>query len=559
MAGPIGACNRRYDGPMAGSGGPIEVEWQFNAVDVRPVARWLDAATVAGYTITPKPARRLSDAYFDTPDWRVHRAGYTCRIRWEGSAGELTLKAMADAVDGIRRREEVTQRINDPSPEKFLSEPGVATDMLVPLAGRQGLRLLFALATERLLYALADDEGVFGEIALDTTTIPVGNEDHPVRLSRVEVEVTGDTETRAKRFVDVLVASTALSPSGASKFEAALLATGQHPAPSLPDLGSTDVHDSVTVGELAFAVMRRNFATLLQNEAGTRLGRDPEALHDMRVATRRIRAAMSTFREYLSPTALAAGSEVAWLTRALGPVRDLDVQIERLNARMSEAGVDAEALGPYMEVLIARRDSLRKRMLASLDSRRYERMVERWTNLLNRGPARTFQPGRLPAVLVAPEVVGRRYRRVRRQADRIERGSPAELYHAARIQAKKLRYAAEFFGPLFGARAETFVTRVKELQDVLGDHQDAEVAVTSLRREAENRRLSGATLLAMGALVEHYRTDAERLRGQFPVAYRRVRGTTWTRLLKRMEARARTVDGPRLREQPAGPPPGGGE
>ena len=531
-------------GRMAASGGPIEVEWQFNAVDVRPVARWLDNATVEGFTMARTGIRRLNDAYFDTDNWRLHRSGYTCRLRWEGSKGELTLKAMADAVDGIRRREEINQPVADPSPLKFLVEPGVATAILAPLIGTRPLRLLFVLETERQLYSLHDDAGVLGEIALDTTTIPVGNEDHPVRMSRIEVEIDGQAEARARRFVDILAASTALSRAGASKFEAALLATGQQPDEAVPDLGPTDIYDSMSASELAFAVMRRNFAALLQNEPGTRLGRDPEALHDMRVATRRIRAATSTFRAYLSPTALGARDEIGWLTRILGPVRDLDVQIERLEARMAQPDVGDEGLNPYLDLLQTRREAARKRMLAALDSRRYERAVGRWVAILQRGPARTFLPGRTPAVAAATELVGKRYRRLRKRADGIAKDSPAEEYHASRIEAKKLRYAAEFVAPLYGGRAEGFIAAVKGLQDVLGDHQDAAVAMETLRAEGGNRRLPASTLLAMGALIEHYRIDAARLRGEFPAAYRRVRGKTWRGFAKRMKSRAARADPP---------------
>jgi CHAD domain-containing protein len=258
----------------------------------------------------------------------------------------------------------------------------------------------------------------------------------------------------------------------------------------------------------------------------------------MRVATRRIRAALSTFREHLSPTATAAAGEIAWLTRLLGPVRDLDVQIERLDTRMAEPGVDAEALAGYREVLARRRTGARKRLLVGLDSRRYERAVRRWTALLTRGPARTFAPGRVLAIEAVPPLVERRYRRLRKRAGGIRPGSEASAYHIARIEAKKLRYAAEFGAPLYGERATAFVESVKALQDVLGAHQDATVAMETLAAEAGNRRLSSRTVLAMGALAEHYRTEAERLRSAFPASYRAVKGVRWKRFRRQMARRA---------------------
>jgi hypothetical protein len=135
-------------------------------------------------------------------------------------------------------------------------------------------------------------------------------------------------------------------------------------------------------------------------------------------------------------------------------------------------------------------------------------------------------------------LVVRRYRRLRKRADSIRSGSEPAAYHAARIEAKKLRYAAEFGAPLYGDRATAFVDAVKALQDVLGEHQDATVAMETLAAEAGNRRLSSRTVLAMGALAEHYRTEAERLRSAFPASYRAVKGVRWKRFRRQMARRA---------------------
>ncbi|MCA9823999.1 MAG: CHAD domain-containing protein [Dehalococcoidia bacterium] len=532
---------------MAATDGAVtEVEWQFNAVDVRPVARWLDQAVLPGVTIAPAGIKRLNDAYFDTASWRMHRAGYTCRLRWDGTRGELTLKSMADPDEGIRTREEVNQGISDPAPESFVSQPGPAVDMLAPLIGREPLRLLFALETERRLYNVADAEGTFGEIALDTTTIPVGDEDHPVRLSRVEVEVPAEGVDRARAFVSLLAAEASLSSSGTSKFEAALLATGLHPEPAFHDLGPTDIHADQTIGEVAFAILRRQFAIVVANEAGTRLGRDIEELHDMRVAARRMRAAMSQFRPYLSTTARALEPEIRWLQRALGPVRDLDVQIEHLDQVLAGPMEQRDDLIPYRDLLIAQRDRERKRLLTALDSRRYRRLVERFAALLPRGPARTYVPGRVAAPIVARDTVVARRRKLRKLGDRISRASAPEEYHAARIEAKKLRYAVEFFEPIYGRRAAEFATAVKQLQDVLGDHQDAMVAMETLRRHAQvSRKLPPATILAMGAMAEGYRLEAAELRSRFPRAYKALTGRTWRRLQERLDERAAGLPDPR--------------
>lgn len=178
-------------------------------------------------------------------------------------------------------------------------------------------------------------------------------------------------------------------------------------------------------------------------------------------------------------------------------------------------------------------------MLAVLDSRRYSLFVERFSAALVLGPPRGFTPGAVPALSAGPGLIERRYRRVRKLGDAIVPASPAEAYHTLRIDAKKLRYALEFFGPLYGKPALDFSSRVTALQDVLGLHQDAEVAIDMLRgmAETDGKRLGPATLMAMGAISERYRLHAAELRGQFPTVYRPLKGKEWRDFRRLMNER----------------------
>ncbi|MCC7363591.1 MAG: CHAD domain-containing protein [Dehalococcoidia bacterium] len=515
----------------------LEVEWQFAALDVRPVLRWLESANVPGYTITPAKVREFADTYYDTPDWRVHRAKYTGRLRRKGESAELTMKAMAEATDGMRSRRELTEPVDlDTTP---LAADGPCGKALRALTGRRELRPLFTLEQVRRPFVLADAQGEIGEIAVDDTVIPVGAEDAPVRLARVEVEVHPDAVERSKRFVDLLVVTCGLTPAGTAKFEAALLATGMKPGRPEKNLGSADVSASMTAGEVAFAVMRKHFGVFLANEPGTRLGDDIEFLHDMRVAARRLRAAMQAFRPFLPPRIERFRQELGWVAAALGEVRDLDVQVERMaewRAGFSES--EAAALDSIEALFEARRQAARRRMLIALDSRRYDLLVERFSTVLQRGAPNAFAAGRLPILAVAPDLLEKRYRRLRKLGDRITPASPAELYHELRIDGKKLRYALEFVGPIYGRPAVEFSQRVTALQDVLGLHQDAEVAITALAEMAAAnwRRLPPASLLAMGAISERYRVHAEELRRQFPPVYKPLGGQEWKRLRKLIES-----------------------
>jgi CHAD domain-containing protein len=401
--------------------------------------------------------------------------------------------------------------------------------------------VVFALDTNRRVYNLSDGQGPLAEIAVDDVVVPAQQECPSERFFRVEVEVVPGGLDRATRFVDLMVAAHDLTPSATSKFQAALEATSQQtPAPDR--LGSTAIRADMTAGEVAFAVMRKHFGVFLANEGGTRVGDDIEALHDMRVAARRLRAAMSAFSPYLSPRIQPLRAQLGWVAAALGEVRDLDVQVERMAEWRSLAAPGQEhSLDAVEAIFTSRREAARRRMLAVLNTRRYDLFVERFSATQQRGPVRNFPAGNVSILAAAPELLEKRYRRFCRQGDPIGPPSPPEAYHALRIEAKKLRYALEFVGPIYGAPATDFSAKVTALQDVLGLHQDADVAVAMLTEMATSTRskLPPATILTMGAIAERYRIDAARLRGQFPSVYKPLRGRAWKQLRVVIEARRR--------------------
>ncbi len=204
--------------------------------------------------------------------------------------------------------------------------------------------------------------------------------------------------------------------------------------------------------------MREQFAIFLAHEPGTRLGEDPGELHDMQVASRRLRTAMRLFEEALPTRAGKLRDEPRWIARTLGEVRDLDVQPERLEGWISKvAPEDREPLGALVTVLEEQRAKARKRMLRAFDSRRYTRFVEGFIAFLERGPSRRSKAARRPILDVAPDQVRRRYRRVRKIGDLITEESPAEDYHKLRKRGKRLRYALEFFHDVYGGATEELV------------------------------------------------------------------------------------------------------
>src|SRR5262245_40379938 len=144
-----------------------------------------------------------------------------------------------------------------------------------------------------------------------------------------------------------------------------------------------DVHENLeaqpapnSLNGLAWSMLRTQFAVLQANEAGTRVGADPEGLHDMRVATRRLRAPLRCFADVLPPEADLVRQGLSWRGRALSTVRDLDVQLTTLEGwRDSLTEGDQPAFDALVGTLHQARDHARQELLTVLDSERYAQLL----------------------------------------------------------------------------------------------------------------------------------------------------------------------------------------
>jgi triphosphatase len=380
-----------------------QIEWQFEAVELALVEKWLqEHPSAAGVAVVPGWASDLTDIYYDTEDWRLYRAGYALRVRnTDGKSAEATMKALSPPEDGLRRRREISEPLEGVETPKGISGP--VGERVRRLAGTAHLRPLFEVSTLRRTFALCTDtpcsgeivedtsgnirpqnseqDAIVAEIALDESEIFANGE--ATNLSRVEVEVGSDAVIHegVRDFIEVLREALELRPTLISKFRTGLSVAGLSPAVAL-DLGPTEIDATLSCGEVAFAILRRHFAAMVAHEPGVRLGEDPEELHDMRVATRRLRAALKLYSDALPKRAERYERDLRWAAVALGEVRDLDVHLQRLSEESSRNG---EVLEEVDTLLGERRVEARRRMLKALDSNRYERLVASFSGTLRRG------------------------------------------------------------------------------------------------------------------------------------------------------------------------------
>jgi CHAD domain-containing protein len=221
----------------------------------------------------------------------------------------------------------------------------------------------------------------------------------------------------------------------------------------------------------------------MRHDPGVRLGDDPEDVHRARVATRRLRSQLRTFRTLLDAEwANALREDLRWLGAGLGSVRDRQVMAQRLRSRTSAlVEDDALTVADLSAELHAESEEARGRLVLDMRSDRYIDLIERLVEA-SRAPALTADAHQRAEVVV-PSLARRDWKQLRKGVAALPDQPPDPALHRIRILAKRVRYAAEAAEPIAGKIATRFAEAAAALQDVLGDHQDS-VTVQQWLREA---------------------------------------------------------------------------
>ena len=273
----------------------------------------------------------------------------------------------------------------------------------------------------------------------------------------------------------------------------------------------------------ARAVLRYHLRAFASAEPSARAG-EIEPVHQLRVATRRLRAALRLFAPLLPARfATAAHRDLAWLARAIGAVRDLDVLSELV--RKQAARLEPElrrASGPLGVALHEQRAQALAALGTALDSKRGRRLLERLAAFAeSRAPVgRGVRLGDVAPDLLRPHVraVVRAGRRLGPDAE------PAEL-HRLRVRTKRLRYALETLRSLGDRSTRELLGRLERLQDTLGKGQDAVTAIAWLRELAATRGVPASALPPAGALIQALARRVQKQRRRALKAWRRLERT----------------------------------
>lgn len=471
---------------------------------------------IDGATSTRLPERELDAVYFDTADLELAKWGATLRHRSGEPGAAWTLKLPRTSESSVLTREEL--RFEGPV-ERI---PDAAVDLVRAFTRGRAMVEVARLQTTRAPIRVSGHDGAtLLEVVDDAVRVQRPDGGTHAGFREVEVEAANDnsvTRSALDRVVAKLIEAGARPSPPVPKLIRAL---GEQ-ATDLPPVVIHDVDKKSSTADLIRHLIAKSAAQLVLNDAGVRLGHDAEAVHQFRVATRRLRADLRTFRFALDDVATSAmRDELNWIGGGLGPVRDLDVLGERIatNAR-SLPEVDRAEIVAVSDLLDRKRSLARDRALEALTSVRYDRLLETLVGFADQPPLSTSSKsaGR-SATSRAGKLVRRRWKQLSAAVDAAGPEPSDEQLHRIRLAAKRCRYAADAVVPVVGRPARRFAARIEHVQGVLGDYHDSVVADAWLRDAATD---AVDARLAIGGLLAIERAERERLRAEWPTVWERV-------------------------------------
>jgi len=464
-----------------------EIEYKFRipghiALDI---AQLLSDAEV---DVTHEATRSMQAHYYDTPRLSLLRWGVTLRRRTGGGDDGWHIKLPQWSSASTSTRDELRIERDD------ASVPFELTAIIAPLLRRQDLELMAEVRTEREPFTIKDSDGAALVEVVDDH-VEVHREGSVISFREIEVELldgSADALAAAQQ-ICARVQSAGGEPSSVSKAAQAL---GKH-AGEPPDVPLIDHPDPAGVAVDALqAIFSGYVRALLLADVDMRRG-IPDSVHQMRVACRRLRSALKTFRPILDADAVSfLREELAWLATELGEVRDTEVQLHALTSAIK----DQDTRDFVTTTLNAKMRAAQSSALAAVRSDRHDFLLEDLIILVAEPPvsAAAFDA----AGPTIHRCVRRTWRKLSHSVSAATAKSPSEEWHRIRILAKQARYAVEAAAPLFGDDYKRLGKSLAWVTDTLGSRQDAQVSIDTLHNIASNA--PGPIAYQLGLQAAHF-------------------------------------------------------
>lgn len=461
---------------------PLEVELKL-AATAQAMDELLASALLREHARSTVRSRQLVSVYYDTPDQRLTQRRLALRVRQSGRKFIQTLKSANTAEGAGNVRGEWEVELPDAAPRlTAFADPAVLdlTGLVLPDEIAPVFETRFRRQALLVEWPDGDRPPARIEVAFDRGVIRADGRERP--LCEIELELK---QGHPRTLFELAEEMRALVPlrletqdKGARGHE---FAHGQPPAwiKARPVM----LEHGMLVDDALLAILGGCMRHWLDNEAATRDARDPEGLHQMRVALRRLRSAFSLLKPALAERVrLDWSGELRWLLGPLGPARDLDVFATEVMAPVVAARGDDPDLAALAELVAERRGGAHLGVQETLATQRYGDLAFRLACWVAR---RGWRQGadidlllaqRQPVRELARTLLHRRHRQVLKRGKHFA-NLPAVQRHELRIAFKKLRYGTEFFASLFpDKQVERFRKAAARMQDILGHLNDVAVA-----------------------------------------------------------------------------------
>jgi len=522
----------------------VEIEAKYAVSGPAVFDTLLELRALDNYALRPTGERHVIDHYLDTAHRDLLRGGYACRLR-EGEAGRhwlLTVKGLGGAEGAVHQREERECEVPPKSaPADWPESP--ARDTVTRLSEGWPLTALFTLRQLRHSRAVELGDRAVGELSLDTVEANIAGRKSLARELEIELGASGRVDDL--HAIDAALRPYGLTAQSTSKFERALaMLDDTSGAPTPRKKQAPGVRADEPMAEAGRKILRFHFERMLANEAGTRKGEDIEALHHMRVATRRQRAAFRMVSPYFKRKAVGAfRDELRTLARHLGEVRDLDVLIKAAEAYGASLK-GAAAFDPLLDEWRSRRDGARDELLSHLDGKAYRDFTRRFGEFLSSkgaGVKGTSDGSPRPRLVrhVLPTEIWDHYGRLRAYETVME-WAPIETIHSLRIEDKRLRYLLESFAEALGPGLSGVIEALVGLQDHIGELHDVDLTIGLLREflmRSSHASTNPAVADAVGRYLKLKQARLRTLQRTLKRPWKRVAGKPLRTVLSRAVAR----------------------
>jgi CHAD domain-containing protein len=444
----------------------------------------------------PLPRRVFTSTYFDTLDHCLARSSITLRRRIENGSATWQLKL---PLDGARREIELR--------EETVTPPARIVDALVILLEGKHLLPVANLRTSRTGVRVHQAENRGVDVVLDTVSVLQGGSVIQ-QFRELEIESLNGEEEFIDRVASTLHGVGARTHDGRPKlFRALSLAY---------DLPEAPTEDASIEEHLRYNLLRQ-LQSLKQADPGVRIGGEPEDVHRIRVAARRMRTILRTVRKIVPAEWVESPlSGLKWLGDVFARARDLDVQMSYFRREAEQLKVrDRRPLERFLRHLQEEREKAQQTLMDEMKSARYLGFVSKLQEAAD-------APSVLNSEYTLIDAAGRQYRKLRKTIRRLKRSPSNTDLHRVRIKTKRARYAAEVAEVLDGKAVTRFIKSAEQFQDLLGTHQDAVLAERYVQGLLQYQTGQQAAFTA-GLLVARANQRREEVRKEFWTEWRRLK------------------------------------